>query len=97
VAIRSAPTEQAERELIALVGGKLQPQRIEVLDEGVACLADTKSSGLPYGARVLIELRYKLNKYVSFFTEVDEGMIDAIWKEMAEELPKSVQKLLPED
>lgn len=97
VAIRSAPTEQAERELVALVGGKLQPQRIEVLDEAVACLADTRSSGLPYGARVLIELRYQLNKYVSLYTEVDEGMIDAIWKEMAEDLPKSVQKLLPED
>jgi hypothetical protein len=96
-AIRSAPTGQAERELVALVGGKLQPQRIEVLDEAVACLADTKSSGLPYGARTLIELRYKLNKYVSLYTEVDEGFIDPVWKEMAEELPKSVQKLLPED
>lgn len=96
VMIRSAPTEQAERELVALVSGKLQPQRIEVLDEAVACLADTKSSGLPYGARVLIELRYQLNKYVSLYTEVDEGIIDAAWKEMAKELPKSVQKLLPE-
>lgn len=75
-AIRSSPTGQPERELSALVSGKLEVQWIEMLDEAVACMADTRSSGLPYGARVLIELRYKFNKYVSLYTEIDEGKID---------------------
>jgi hypothetical protein len=95
--IRSAPTEQAERELMDLISGRLQALWIEVLDEAVACVADTTGSRLAYGARVLIELRYKFNRYLSLYTQIDEGSIDPVWKEVADELPKSICKLLPED
>jgi hypothetical protein len=45
---------------------------------------------------VLLELRCKPGKDFSVYTAVSEGKIDEVWSETAQELPKSVPKLLPE-
>lgn len=96
-AVPSAPTKQAEKELMALLNEKLRPERMEDLEEAIACVVDSTNSGLPNGARVLLELRSWASRGKSLYTEVSEGKIDEVWKEMEEELPKSIQKLLPEE
>jgi hypothetical protein len=95
-AIRSSPTEQAVRELVALVRGKLEEQQIEVRDEALYFLAHARGPELPYGARVLMKLRYDFKEYLSMYTEVIDGCVDPVWMEMADHLPRSVQKLLRE-
>lgn len=94
VAIRQSPTTQAKRELIGLASHQLEARSIEALDKAVEALADTSTSGLPGGVKVLIELRYKLMKDSLLYTEVTEGSIHPVWQELGEALPKAVRKIL---
>src|ERR1044071_1468037 len=96
-AIRQSPTSQAGQELKALASRQVTARSVEVLDKAVETLADTAASGLANGARVLIELRYKIKKDFFLYTEVTEGRIDPVWKEIADSLPKAVAQLIAED
>jgi hypothetical protein len=94
IAIRGAPTLLAERELVEVMSGRrgaTRRGRREALDAA----AFTTANPLRGAAAVLLQLRYGARRDVAPYTEVSEGEIDPVWREVEELLPEEVAVLLP--
>jgi hypothetical protein len=91
------PTEAAERELIETASGQrpaISPRRKEVT---VTAAAFTSASPLPGPAMVLLDLRYRHDASGRPYTELWDGEVDPVWKEIAGQLLAEVAALIPED
>lgn len=95
IALCAAPTLAAERELIEVMSGRKRATRRR--RQG-ALDAAAYSTGNPLwgSAGVLVQLRYGGEGDVEPYTEVWEGEIDPVWREIEELLPEEVRALLPE-
>lgn len=95
-AIKNAPTLKAERELIETVIGARENKAPNHLDDTISAAVNTTANPLPYPARVLMDIRYRPNKQVEveFYSEFLYGEVDAVWREIEDELPSDVVALI---
>jgi hypothetical protein len=94
-AIKEAPTEEVERELIEIVSGKRRVNKRHIREEAISTLVLTDSIQLPI--RALIELRYRADGGRFPYTKPMEGRIKSVWKEIEASLPEEIAKLICED
>lgn len=96
-ALSSAPTGEAERELMEVVSGKKRARKRYVRDEAVSALVLTDANPFLPGYKALIELRYKSDGGRHPYTQVMDGKISSVWREIKESLPEEVARLIVED
>ena len=87
-AINSAPTAEAERELIEIVSGKRHVSDREIRDEAISAVMITEGTPLPLPAKALIELRYRSDGGRASYIRVEEDEISSVWREVEESLPE---------
>lgn len=96
MALRGMSTEAAERELVEALSGRKHARR-RTRRAALDAAAFTSANPLRDSAAVLLQLRYGGEEDVEFYTEVSEGEIDAVWREVEELLPGEVAALLHVD
>ena len=96
-AISTAPTEEAERDLIEVAWGKKGVRKRYVREEAVSAIALSKGTILPVPMKALFELRYRADGGKSYYVEVSDGEISSVWMEIAEALPAEIAKLIRHD
>jgi hypothetical protein len=94
-AIKEAPTEEAERELIEIVSGKRRVNKRHVREEAISTLVLTNGIQLPIKA--LIELRYRVDGGRFPYAKMRDGEINSVWKEIEGLLPEEIAKLIARD
>jgi hypothetical protein len=95
IALCAAPTLTAERELIEVMSGGRRATRRR--RQGALDAAAYSTANPLWGsAGVLLQLRYGGEQDIEPYTEVWEGDIDPVWREIEELLPEEVRALLPE-
>ncbi|MGB7923489.1 MAG: hypothetical protein WCF57_09610 [Pyrinomonadaceae bacterium] len=94
LAIETAPTAEAERELIEVVSGKKRVNKWYVREEAISALVLTKGTPLSLPIKALIELRYRSDGGRSAYAKVEDGQISSVWKEIDEFLPTEVARLI---
>lgn len=97
LAIKSAPTEEAERELIEVVSGKKRLNKRYLRDEAILTLVAAKDIPLPLPAKALIEFRYQVDGGRLRYAKLMGTEISSVWKEIENLLPKQIAKLIAED
>jgi hypothetical protein len=96
-ALSTAPTTEAERELIEVASGKRRVRKRYVREEAVIALASSKSTPMLLPARALIEMRYLADKGKELYTELVDGKISSVWEEVRDSLPEEIAKLISTD
>jgi hypothetical protein len=96
-ALSTAPTEEAERDLIEVAYGKRRVRKRYVREEAISAIALSKGTILTLPMRALLELRYRADGGKSAYAEVSEGEISSVWKEVADVLPAEIVELINED
>ena len=98
-AVERSPTLRAERELIETVCGRRENQEPNHLDDTISAAVNTYANPLPYPAKVLTDIRYREDKQgeMEFYSEFTYGEVDAVWREIADELPPDLVGLLAEE
>jgi hypothetical protein len=96
-ALTSAPTAEAERELIEVASGRRRVRKRYVREEAVITLTSSKSSPMLLPARALIEMRYQADKGKELYTELVDGKLSSVWEEVRGSLPEEVTKLISMD
>ena len=98
-AVKQAPTLQAERELIETVIGARENRAPNHLDDTISAAVNTSANPLPYPARVLMDIRYRPDRQgeMEFYSEFQFGDVDAVWREIEDELPPDVVALIAEE
>jgi len=91
-AIKEAPTEEAERELIEIVSGKRRVNKRHVREEAISALVLTDSIQLPISA--LIQLRYRVDGGRFPYAKLKDGEISSVWGEIQETLPEEISMLI---
>jgi hypothetical protein len=93
-AVCSAPAEEAERELVEVATGKKRVSKRHRRDAAIVALS--YNIGLPRGAQMsaLLCMRYQSDKGRDAYAEVVDGEISSVWREVEEELPKEIMKLI---
>lgn len=93
-AVSSAPAEEAERELVEVATGRKRVSKRQQRDAAIVALSF--NIGLPRGVQMsaLLCMRYQSDKGREAYAEVVDGEISSVWREMEEELPKEVKKLI---
>lgn len=91
-AIKEAPTEEAERELIEIVSGKRRVNKRHIREEAISALVLTDSIRLPI--RALIELRYRVDGGRFPYAKLREGEVSSVWGEISEVLPEGIDRLI---
>jgi hypothetical protein len=94
-AIKEAPTEEAEREMIEIVSGKRRVNKRHIREEAISALVLTDGIRLPIKA--LIELRYRADGGRFPYAKVMDGQISSVWRVVEESLPAEVAKLICDD
>ncbi len=94
-AIKEAPTEEAERELIEIVSGKRRVNKRHVREEAISALVLTDSIQLPI--RALIELRYRADGGRFPYARLRDGKISLVWRDLPEALPEGMDRLITPD
>lgn len=95
-ALRHSPTEAAERELIEVACGR-RGADLERRDSAVEAAAYTPALPLGWREAALLDLRYSGSLGREMYTEIDEGKIDRVWREVVELLPPEVAALIPQE
>jgi hypothetical protein len=95
--ISTAPTEEAERDLIEVAYGKKRMRKRYVREEAISAIALSKGTILPVPMKALLELRYRADGGRSDYVEVSDGEISSVWKAIAEALPAEIVKLISAD
>ena len=95
-AVKQAPTLKAERELIETVIGARENKAPNHLDDTISAAVNTTANPLPYPARVLTDIRYRPDRQgeMEFYSEFQFGEVDAVWREIADELPPDLVALI---
>jgi hypothetical protein len=96
-ALTTAPTIEAEREIIEVASGTKRVRKRYIRERAISTILLSDSNILPYPVRVLVELRYRADGGRAHYTELAEGQISSVWREVAESLPEEVVKLIVED
>jgi len=96
-ALATAPTAEAERELIEVASGKQRVRNRYVREEAVIALASSKSTPMLLPAKALIEMRYLADKGKELYTDLVDGKISSVWDEVKDSLPEEVAKLISTD
>jgi hypothetical protein len=93
-AVSSAPADEAERELVDVATGRKRVSKRQRRDAAIVALSF--NIGLPRGAQMsaLLCMRYQSDKGRDVYAEVVDGEISSVWREVEEELPKEVMKLI---
>jgi len=94
LAIETAPTMEAERELIEVVSGKQRVNKWYVREEAITAMMLSKGTPLSLPVKALIELRYRADGGRGAYTKVEDGQISSVWKEIDELLPTEVATLI---
>jgi hypothetical protein len=65
----------------------------------ISAAVNTQANPLPYPARVLTDIRYREDKQgeVEFYSEFQFGEVDAVWREIEDELPPDLVALIATD
>lgn len=96
-AVRSAPTEESERELVDIVSGKKRVKHRYVRERAVEALTLSKAAPFQLPAIALIEMRYQADKGREFYTELLDDKLSSMWDEVRELLPEEIAKLISAD
>lgn len=96
-ALSTAPTEEAERDLIEVAYGKRRVRKRYVREEALSALALSKGTILPVPMKALLELSYRVDGGRSDFVEVSDGEISSVWDVIREALPAEIVKLISDD
>lgn len=96
-ALDTAPTEEAEREVIEVVSGRQRVRKRYIRDRAIDTLTSSDKNLIPYRAKVLAALRYRSDRDRELYTELADGRISSVWREVEDLLPKEVAKLIVED
>jgi hypothetical protein len=93
-AVSSAPADEAERELVEVATGRKRVSKRQRRDAAIVALSF--NIGLPLGVQLsaLLCMRYLSDKGRDAYAEVVDGEISSVWREVEEELPKEVKKLI---
>jgi hypothetical protein len=97
LAIKSAPTEEAERELIEVVSGRKRLNKRYLRDEAILTVVATEGTPLPVPAKALIELRYRVDNGRFQYAKMMNTEISSVWKEIESLLPWEIAKLIAKD
>lgn len=93
-AVRSAPTEKSEQELVHIVAGKRRVKHRYVRERAVEVLTLSKATPFPLPAIALIEIRYQADNGEELYTELIDGKLSSVWDEVRETLPEEISKLI---
>jgi hypothetical protein len=93
-AVRSAPTEESERELVNIVSGRKRVRHRYVRERAVEALTLSETTPFTLPAMALIEIRYQADKGRDIYTELSDDKISSVWEEIRESLPEEVAKLI---
>lgn len=96
-AMSSAPTEEAERELVDMVSGKKKVRHRYLRERAVEALTLSKATPFTLPAIALIEMRYLADKGKELYTELVDGKISSVWDEVRDSLPEEIAKLISND
>ena len=96
-ALDTAPTEEAEREVIEVVSGRQRVRKRYIRDRVVDTLTSSDKNLIPYEAKVLAALRYRSDRDRELYTEMADGRISSVWREVEDLLPKEIAKLIVDD
>jgi hypothetical protein len=96
-AMSSAPTEEAERELVDIVSGKKKARHRYLRERAVEVLTLSKATPFTLPAIALIEMRYQADKGKELYTELVDDKISSVWDEVRDSLPEEVAKLISAD
>jgi hypothetical protein len=91
------PTKAAERELIETASGQRPAISLRRKEATVTAASFTSASPLPGPATVLLDLRYRAEAGGRPYTELWDGEVNPVWKEVGGQLPAEVAALIPED
>lgn len=93
-AVCSAPAEEAERELVEVATGRKRVSKRHRREAAIIALSF--NIRLPRGAQMsaLLCMRYQSDKGRDAYAELVDGEISSVWREVEEELPKEVKKLI---
>lgn len=96
-ALETAPTYEAERELIEVVSGREHVRKRYDRERVIFNAVLSSKTDLPDLAKVLIDLRYREEEWKLLYAEVSEGEISSAWRWVEDLLPKEIIKLIAED
>jgi hypothetical protein len=96
-ALWDAPTELAKRELIEIVIGRRPAPSLKEKEDYIGYLVDTDANPLPMPAKALIELRYQPKPEAAIYTELSDGELHPVWREIEDVLPEEVLSLIAID